>query len=575
MMAPGENIHSIWELGSRQITAQLCILSTVQAEQTPKRVTMVAVLAIGAAAAAALLPWIHYGIPSGHDFEFHLNSWIEVRDHWQQGVIYPHWAAWAHYGYGEARFLFYPPISWTIGGILGAILPWKMVPAAFVWLALMLAGLSMLVLARNWLSPSSALFAAVLYTLNPYHLLIIYWRSAFAELLTAAYLPLLVLCLLHLEEYGKRIIAPLALLLAAGWLTNIPGAIMMHYSLGILVVWLAIYRRRGRVLGYAGIAVFAAAALAAVYLLPVLHQKAWVSLDQVLSPGVRPQENFLFAHTQDADHDKFNHLVSMIAAWEFALFAFVQVLWRGKQAAKLWWPVLVLGVSCALLMLPFTTLLWRYLPLLRYVQFPWRWLVVLNLVLSLAIAAAVRSWWRRILIFGLALAPVAIGAHWMLMPWWDTAADVRELVDNHSDQVGDEGVDEYAPAGTDPYDVDHNVPLARLDGAGPAKVTIQRWDDEHRVIAATSGSGGKLVLRLFNYPLWRVSVSGRPTTPETGPHGEMLVPLIAGDSQIEIVFREGWDRLAGAIISLASLAALGLWHSRCKPRHAFHESSRP
>ena len=238
---------------------------------------------------------------------------------------------------------------------------------------------------------------------------------------------------------------------------------------------------------------------------------------------------------------------------------------------RLWWPVLILGVSCALLMLPFTTLLWSYLPQLRYVQFPWRWLLVLNVVLTLTIAFAVRSWWRRLLVFVLALAPVAIGAHWMLMPWWDTAADIRELVDNHRDQVGDEGVDEYAPAGTDPYEVDQKAPLAKLDGEGSGKITIKRWDGEHRVIAATTGSGGKLVLRLFNYPWWRASTGGRQITPETGPHGEIVLPLPAGERQVDIVFVEGWDRLAGAIISLLSLAAIVLWYNRFRRSMVLHE----
>ena len=52
------------------------------------------------------------------------------------------WASLAHWGYGEARFLFYPPASWTVGAALGALLPWKLVPGAYSWLALTLAGVS-------------------------------------------------------------------------------------------------------------------------------------------------------------------------------------------------------------------------------------------------------------------------------------------------------------------------------------------------------------------------------------------------------------------------------------------------
>src|SRR6185437_12026070 len=158
----------------------------MQAGKPARSFTMLTLLAIASANFCALTPWFYYGIPSGHDFEFHFNSWVEVLNHWRQGGFYPHWAAWAHYGYGEARFLFYPPVSWVLGGALSAMLPWKLVPGAFVWLTLTLAGMSMFVVARRWMSPGSALFAAIFYALNPYHLVIVYWRSAFAELLAAA-----------------------------------------------------------------------------------------------------------------------------------------------------------------------------------------------------------------------------------------------------------------------------------------------------------------------------------------------------------------------------------------------------
>src|SRR3954469_6819407 len=104
---------------------------------------------MAAVALCVVLPFLKLGIPSGHDFEFHVNSWIEVVDHWKEGVIYPHWAALAHYGYGEARFIFYPPISWTLGAFLGLILPWKVVPTAYIFLVLTFSGCSMFVLARR------------------------------------------------------------------------------------------------------------------------------------------------------------------------------------------------------------------------------------------------------------------------------------------------------------------------------------------------------------------------------------------------------------------------------------------
>src|SRR5437763_11673217 len=192
---------------------------------------------IGAAAFCSLIPWFWCGIPSGHDFEYHFNSWIEVLAQWRQGIIYPHWSALAHFGYGEVRYIFYPPASWTLGAILGAILPWKIVSGAYNWLALTLSGLSMFALARRWTSPTSALFAAVFYAINPYHLVIVYWRSAFAELLASCLVPLLVLLVWKAAEGEKQVVVPLGLLLAVAWLTNAPAAVMIHYSLALLAVF--------------------------------------------------------------------------------------------------------------------------------------------------------------------------------------------------------------------------------------------------------------------------------------------------------------------------------------------------
>src|SRR5215813_3008703 len=156
-----------------------------------------------------VLPFLHYGIPSGHDFEFHMNSWIDVVDHWKQGIAYPHWNAMAHYGFGEARFIFYPPLSWTLGALLGLVLPWKLVPAAYIWIVLTVSGCSMYILARRFLAGSAAIWAAAFYAANPYGLVVVYWRSAFAELMAAASLPLLALLVLEVDKGRSRVIASL------------------------------------------------------------------------------------------------------------------------------------------------------------------------------------------------------------------------------------------------------------------------------------------------------------------------------------------------------------------------------
>jgi uncharacterized membrane protein len=107
------------------------------------------------------------GNASGHDFDFHVASWMDVAGQWREGILYPRWAEWANWGFGEPRFIFYPPGSWITGAALGSVLPWRMVPGTVIWLALVLAGMSMWILTREWLPPPQAVIAGILYAVNP------------------------------------------------------------------------------------------------------------------------------------------------------------------------------------------------------------------------------------------------------------------------------------------------------------------------------------------------------------------------------------------------------------------------
>src|SRR6266851_7875846 len=376
-------------------------------------------LLIPLAAFLAILPLLIKGCSCGHDFDFHLLSWMEAARQFTHGNLHPHWAYIAAYNAGEPRFVFYPPLSWMIGAILGLLFPWAWTPIIYTWLALTASGLALHRLARDFTTPTAALMAATLYTVNPYMLFTAYERTAYAELLAAAWIPLLLHAILREQVTIPRIAIPVALL----WLTNAPAAVMSCYTLALLTtvrivtnpgapsfasfakggvsresatapahlsatkpltsIQLALRTTAGTILGLA---------LAAFYILPAAYERRYVQIAMAILPGLLPQDNFLFLRTADPDHDTVLYTASTVAIILIALTAItlaVNLLNRHKaknSTKQAILPLTVLTLIIALLLTPLSAPIWHYLPELRFLQFPWRLLAILAPTLSLAIA---------------------------------------------------------------------------------------------------------------------------------------------------------------------------------------------
>jgi hypothetical protein len=521
---------------------------------------------ITATALGVLVPSFFLGIISGHDFEFHMNSWMEVLSQWKRGILYPRWAGLAHYGFGEPRFVFYPPLSWFLGAALGSFLPWKIVPSVHQWIALALSGCSMFLLARRFMERRSAIFAAALYVANPYYIVIVYWRSDFAELLAGALLPLLLLNVLRSEQEGRKIILPLALIVAAVWLMNLPSAVLATYSLVLLIVFQAILHRSLRPLWVGTSALLLGLALAAFFVLPAAYEQKWVEIVQVLSPGVRPQDNFLFTNNGNLDHDRFNLLVSVVTTAQIVLLlaaGFLSRRWRDRTP-EIWLSVVAWGAAASFLTLRFSFIFYRILPELQFIQLPWRWLLCMNVSFALLVTLASQRWLVRGLACIIMLAVLVWVWHWAQPPWWDTAGDVAEMQDNQEEGVGYESVDEYVPAGGDAYEINKDARRVTYEGAGNSRIRVTEWTPESITFSAYVSQPGQLVLKLFNYPAWRAELNGHNIPTLTRPvTAQMMIPVEAGESRVHIRFTRTPDRtLGGSISFVAGLVVLGMFFAQ-------------
>jgi len=522
---------------------------------------------------AILIPFFWLGTASGHDIQFHIQSWIDAAGQWKEGILYPRWTAWANYGFGEPRFVFYPPLSWMLGAALGSLFPWTWIPGLFVLLVQTCAGLSAFALLRRLLGQFRvAIFGAALFAANPYALLVIYMRSDFAELLAMIFFPLLMLVALrlcgYLEEHRslRSSLSEFAVLFAAVWLSNAPAGVLASYSFALLFTSAALTERSWRPVLNGGAAIALGLGLASFYLIPAAYEQSWVNIAGALTNGLTPAENFLFAHTKDAEHDSFNHIASYVALLLIAVTSVAGAIYFRRLARQqkgvnrdLWPSVFALGAAAAVMMLPLTNILWTLLPKLRFVQFPWRWMGVLAVVFVIFTSAAVAGRMFVPVCMVMALVLASTGSYLVKHTWWDSddVNSVKEAVDS---KAGFEGTDEYDPLEDDHTDVPQNQPEAKLVGPmesdAMATLRVLRRTAEDRIIVAKTTQPSVVRLRLLHHPAWTVTLNGKPVkTSRTISYNAILVPLPAGESRIEAHFTRTSDRTIGGITSILAIGA--------------------
>jgi len=538
--------------------------------------------ALGVSFLTALLvisPFFFLGNASGHDFGFHAASWLDVAGQWKEGIFFPRWTEWANHGFGEPRFVFYPPLSWMLGAALGMVAPWNAVPGVFIVVAQTIAGVSLFALARRFLPRGAALFGAACYAANPYALLIVTMRSDFAEQLACALLPLVVLTALqlcHVMENRRRLLpralAFFAVAFAAVWLCNAPAGVLATYSAALLFAWAAFEQKslRSMLWGAGGLAL--GFGLTSFYLLPAAYEQRWVNIAQALSSGLQPSENFLYTTINDPEHNVFNWIASSVAVLLIVMTGLGAIAARrgrseereNENARKLWRVLLVVSAAATILMIRPSSLFWAHLPKLRFVQFPWRCMAILAVPYGCFLAAAMARGRLR-WILAVAVIFVSGGTATLLVrqAWWDSE-DIPVLREAIANDQGFEGTDEYDPLGDDHTNLPEKAARVQIlpaedSGTSPlkAEIRIARWRAEEKDLRILSAEPVRVALRLLNYPAWHVEVNGKAVTPQHAESsGQMILSLTAGTQRITARFVRTPDRKVGIAISWAAVLTL-------------------
>jgi hypothetical protein len=552
------------------------------------RPALVAALMIAVAATLLMLPAFIRGFPAGNDADLHFRWARQFQEALAEpGVFYPRWLGSANNGQGSPALLYYPPLALFVTAAFSLVTSNTLAAMSLAaWLGLLISGLTMYTFARKLLDWRAALFAALLYMAVPYHLFDFYQGAAIAEFWSFAWIPLVFDGVYRVvTERSWRAAATLAIAYALLLLTHLPLSFALTLALPVFVLVLT---RDLKSLAKIAAGMAVGASLAAVYLAPVVSERGYVNIGSLLmfdyhrfflldhlgmalrttmfmpDPSLYPSNEsaklapFLYLLKAEQASAAFLLLlivsaVVLLARRRLLLGSLIESS-RQRQLVIALLAVTAFGVLMATRL---SSLVWRAVPQLAYLQFPFRWLVVATVGGCLLIPPALLSLLplnrRRAVaasLLGVALV-LTLATSGLLMartPVEPTFFDASRLRRE---------VPEYRPVWWDKQLHEEETLPAVTVTSGQADVNVQDGEGIHQQYTASVASAATLSFRTLYFPGWMARVDGDAVSVAPDETGHLQLDLAPGEHQLSLRFEDTRPRRVGRILSVIGLMALG------------------
>jgi hypothetical protein len=516
------------------------------------------------------------------------------------------------FGYGYPFFNYREPFSYYLSlGLHVLGLPLPVVSNLIYVLCLLVAAGGAYVLARDLFGPRGGLVAAVAYAYAPYQFLDAVLRGNLLESIALALFPWILWAFrrLALREEKRWFVLSVGLLATLLLSHNISSLLFVPFLLLYLVTLGIAYRGRGRWV-WAGLALALALGLTTFFWLPALAEQDYVQLH--MSRVTRNNDfhyNFLrlteiFAPPGPVDTSLINPpmeihvglalaalgLLGAVVGWlrsrPPATGAIAALRLRERRAS------LIFFAAFALVFLFMSTSaslwLWENVPLLPFVQFPWRFLGRAILPLALLSAAAFfrpagapdpgHAICLRVVPVLLVLAALILAAlpstypplGYCPMGNYPSIETVHQY-EHESKLVGVDPEGSYFPVWVEQRPQESPLEAQYAAGGSVARFDEASLPPEAELVSADYGPNrAHLVIDTpipfraryltFYFPGWRVRVDGELTeVAPSSPQGLITFPIPAGRHEVTIRFGETPLRALADAVSFLSLLAFGLF----------------
>ncbi|OGV57516.1 MAG: hypothetical protein A2X45_18330 [Lentisphaerae bacterium GWF2_50_93] len=539
--------------------------------------------------------------PQSHDGLRYLCHLDQFRDAFNSGVLYPRWMPNYYGGYGYPIFLFYQP-GYFFLSLLFTFFTSDILAASYASNVAMffIGGTGVYLLVMKIAGDRLAsLFSSIMFLLTPYVYVNLFVRGDLSELLAMFVVPWPLYFLLRLKDRitGNTALAPsmlvLSLMLAAVVYSH-PFTAMFFYPLFcvfMLPMCLDMDRKQAlKFLGAGSTALLCAVIFSSPYWFTAFQMKKYVDYNPAVS-GFYSAENHI-VYFQQLFSRFWGFLgsepgISDGMSFQLGLPHFILAVagfWLNRRS-KFFITAFSLYILCIVMMTPAASLLWKNIPLMNFVQFPWRLLSVIVLLQILCISGI---WKLRGVLESNVRFCSALVAFLLLTLLWNANEFqfirfkyvIRDAIEFHRQLRLEkmevyESFNEFVPKTATSYlpsAARGNGPMLSVSDPACRISEYPESNPHHMRYSVSSERPQVIMVNQLYFPGWKIilgdkDIDGSTLLEDISKDGRIQIEIPAGENQYLEAFYEGppgWyaRNVFIGIVFLAMLVAIMLEHRK-------------
>ncbi|MFC1790308.1 6-pyruvoyl-tetrahydropterin synthase-related protein [Patescibacteria group bacterium] len=509
---------------------------------------------------------------------------LQMEKCFKDGQIPCRWIPDGGFGFGYPLFNYYPPLPYYLGQVIHALgfSILNSVKIVFV-LGFLGAALAMFFLGSALWGSWGGLLSSVLYTYAPYHSLDIYARGALNEFWALVWLPAILWSIYEfVRTEEQKYLRWLVFLGACLLLThNAMVLIFAPVILGWLFLNLLLEKKLKLLKRFIGPGLLAVG-MAAFFFLPVVFEKRFVHVETMLMGYFNYLAHFVTLRQLFFDRSwgwgasvwGTDEKISFQIGWPhwwlsflvLLIFAFFPKRQGERTISKKRFNAFFLfavGLGTAFMAHSRSTFIWKKLPVLDYLQFPWRFLTLVIFGFS-AVAGGVvwflnRKKSFRFLAPVLSLSLVALtvilnAAYFKPEVYYDNLTDNQKFSDpvEWKKQVTS-GIFDYLPNSA-PFPPGEPAPDQAWFESGEGEIVdYQRGTNWYRFTAQVDSPGATIKIPTFDFPRWELEVNEKIAVFQVDEElGRPYFDLKKGQHQVNFQLKNTLVRTLANWLSLVS-----------------------